>query len=394
MYKSTGPVYTIGGQPIEVFPFWPNYTREFLDRWEWKTEILTAYNGDEQRIALRSHPRRSFEYQVFAQHRDKTALNHFLQAAPYTLYGVPDWNLGTVLRTSEYQDVVNYLSVPTRGYVAGGYLVGFIDPTVYELRQVTAVDEQGVQIDGAVSWPKGTHVYPVTPATLPKDFSASHTTGLLAEPVVQFSALQLRSPFINAIPQYPEYLGFPVVEEVFDRGQPSSQDFTSKIEVLDNGTNTPFINAASNTPYISSSKKWFLNAPDDILRFQWLIHFRKGRFKPFWMPSDTLDFIPVACSGVELVVKECGYTRLVADKNNRQHIRAVVSGAFYYRKITSSAQSGELETLTLDEALPGLPSQISFMVLSRFDSDRIEIAYSHPHFARASTAIRTLNHYL
>lgn len=394
MYQSRGPVYIINGKALEVFPFWPNTKREFIEKWEWKTSVLTAYNGNEQRAGLRRHPRRSFEYQVYAQHNHKAALSNFLQAGAYTLYGVPDWNRGTALTHTTLQGVHHYFDIPVTGYTVGGYAVGFIDPTLYELRKITAVDEFGVQLDGAVTWSIGTRVYPVIPALLNKDQTLSHTTGLLAEPTLLFNGLPVTSPFEATATTYPTYLGFYVLEEVFDWSQPALFEYHYKTDTVDNMLGTPHVVVESRIPAVAQPKRWFLNTPEKRDRFLTFIHYCKGRLNPFWVISDVLDVDLVSKSGNVLTITDSAYNRLVLDKNSRQHIRAVANGIVYYRKIVSSEAAGDTELLTLNAHIPGTISEFSFMSLARLDVDRIEIAYPAPALAQVTTAIRTLNHEL
>ncbi|WP_019865131.1 hypothetical protein [Methylovulum miyakonense] len=395
MYKSSGPEYTINGKTIEVFPFWPNYKRDFIERWEWKTSVLTSFNGDEQRAAIRQYPRRSFEYQVFAQGSDKAALNHFLQAGASTLYGVPDWNWGEMLQPTTTQDLSYYLPISTTGFIADGYIVGFIDPTLYELRKVVAIDGAGVQLDGAVDWPPGTLVHPVIPALLNKEQAVVHTTGLLAEPIISFNCLPSLSPFDASDTPYPVYAGFYVLEQPFEQGQSTTLDYVYKTDTLDNGVGSPWVDIESYSPGIAQPKQWFLNGHDAITNFLRFSHFCAGRLKPFWVPSGTWDAEIVSITGTSIVITDSAYARLVPNKPHRQHLRITSAFSTYYRKIVSSASGGDLETLTLDTSLPITASEVtgfSFLWLVRFDADRIEVAYMHASLAKAVTPVRTLNH--
>lgn len=94
MYVDIGAKLYHHDEKIEVFPFLPNYRRDFIERWEWKTDVLTSFDDHEQRRALRHIPRRYVEYEVFAQGVDRAAFEAFMWRQPLSLFAIPDWNNG------------------------------------------------------------------------------------------------------------------------------------------------------------------------------------------------------------------------------------------------------------------------------------------------------------
>jgi hypothetical protein len=396
MYKSKGPALSHSdGQAIHVFPFWPNFRRDFIERWEWKTNVIRSFNGTEQRIRLRRHPRRYFEFEVFAKSTDRAAFENFLWNSQTKLFAVPVWPAAAKLAAAPSN---GFLSIYSANYVGGGYAVGFGSPTDTDLRTVASVSGSGVQLNDAVTWVRGTTVCPAILGYMDPQQTITRVTGDFAYALVTFSFLPALSPYDGAVTAYPSYKGFKVLEDILDWSQGVETEFSYKTQTYDIQTNAPMIDIESNTPSITQQAHWFLNGNAKVSAFLKVIHYAKGRCIPFWMPSGSVDLIPTNVTGNQLVTYDSGYTRFIAaDDTSRKHIRVQkTNGQVLYRKITAAtASAGNTETFTLDTAL-GIPvsqiKMISFMSLARFDNDRVELAYKGPTFGTSTNLIRTLKH--
>jgi len=391
---------TYNGSVLEVFPFWPNYRSNFIERWEWKTDVLQSYDATEQRVMLRAHARRYFEFEVFARSVDRAALEQALWYGQSNVLAIPCWNEGIQLSATTLQNpTTNFVPIPTARFSVGGYAIGFTSPTKYSIYQIAAISSDGLRFLATVDWDAFTTVYPALIGTLNQQQPITRVTGDFTYGTITFNGFATPSPYENTLLSYPLYLGYPVVEEVFDWSQNSTTTFEYKTQVLDNQLSAPFIDVESLTTAMTQTTQWFLKSRPLIDNFLKFIHHCYGRLTPFWISSGAVDMIPISVVSNTLVCFDSGYTTLVVDKTSRCHIRIQLrSGAITYAKIlTSTLNTDGTETMVLDQILTFTASSIllvSFLNLARLEADRLELAFKGPTFATAAVTVRTLKNEL
>lgn len=398
MYKSQGQELSLflynNEYKINVFPFWANYRRDFLEKYEWKTDVLTSYDGTEQRASIRSMPRKTVEFEVFTRSEDRAALENFLWQGAGTLYAVPWWNRGIKLTSSASSTKVHL--DPT--YLKGSdYVIAYISPYKYELRQIVLRDADSITLDSAVSWSNLYTIYPALLGVMKPSSAVTRVTGDFTVSVISFD-----------IPMSETYVAdslfgvhsdnihgwYPVMHWILDwnGGVQGSLDY--KVTVIDNTLSLPFVEVESETPISVRSVKWFLNGQDKIQDFIDFMFYCKGRAYPFWLPTGTADFIPVSKSDNNLTVKNVGYSHYISNRSGRNNI-AIVSryGAKEYCTITGAIETGDTEVLTLAASVTTPIEDIQyicFLDLVRLNADRVEIAYKHSHFATAACSVKVL----
>jgi hypothetical protein len=431
MYKSNSPALTtIDGQAIEVFPFWPNYRRDFIERWEWKTDILTAYAGNEQRIQLRQHPRRSFEYEIFAQKVDRAAVENILWRSPLSIFAVPDWNNGirltaamipaplpsSVLRHGSFGMTTSGGVVQSPGtsiriggttlttgsttrsmFIAGGYVIAFMSPTEFELHELVSITDTTITTKYPFTGRTPAMLYPALLGRLNLQQSLNRVTSHFTSAIVTFNLLVSESVYSGWPSTFPVYRDIPVMEVDFNWEQGVVLDTEFKAQLIDMQTNDPQRFIESQVPLSTHQAHWFLNGGPAIVKFLKYLHGFAGRLGEFWAPTYTADAFPISVSGNNLEIQESGYANFVKLNSSRAHIRVVkTNGEILYRKILKAVlYKRTTELLVLDTPLGITASEIkliSFMSLARFDQDRIELAYKGPGFATAQISIRTLIH--
>lgn len=76
----------------ELFPFEPDWERSFRVEHSYKTEIITSYGRQEQRIALRQFPRKSIEYEVKLTRGGLAEFQAYMAKKQQGAFWVPDWS--------------------------------------------------------------------------------------------------------------------------------------------------------------------------------------------------------------------------------------------------------------------------------------------------------------
>lgn len=153
------------GSRLVPFPFMGNAADTMEEGLEFKTNILTAWDGTEQRIARKSQHRATQEMSVLClDERESQHLNAILYGWRARVYGVPLWQYAE--RLSSLLNIGGAtLVLPTTGvpWTAGDVLLLWSDPWTWEALTVDTLGSGQLEVTtGARAlWPAGAWVCPI-----------------------------------------------------------------------------------------------------------------------------------------------------------------------------------------------------------------------------------------
>lgn len=166
------PLTDTGTPPEDAAMIWPwphNWASPVTRRPEWLTGVMKSATGAEQRQALREYPREQVTYEHLLEGSDSATAFALLREWKGRDWLVPDWTEAT--KTTAPAGAV--LSLGRYSVPAGLALLG--------TEVVTLLDAKGT-LEGAPSgsWPAGTTLVPLRPASLDADQTVSHVTGTVS----------------------------------------------------------------------------------------------------------------------------------------------------------------------------------------------------------------------
>lgn len=151
---------------------------------KWQTTITTTKNGNEQRTALKTIPRRSIQYTCVNLESSETNYAH-RKLFKYLdkVLGIPLWVDGTELSSAaSATDMILYVdSHAYREFEAGGKIVIFntSDPTTFEIATISSLDNPGeIALTSGLAgdWAEGTEVFPILPSQIRSVIDVSFMT--------------------------------------------------------------------------------------------------------------------------------------------------------------------------------------------------------------------------
>lgn len=380
----------------------PDWSTPIIERLEWKTDVLTAFNGSEQRIALRQTPRRWFEFAILLEgesvRREFEGMLWSWGAKPWAL---PIWTDATATTASTLSGA-NSVSVDTAtfDFYADGMAM-LLHNNEYELLQVLDVagDHLTLAQPTARAWSAGTMIIPVRIAYLEPSQQVSRFKG-----DTLYGTVRMMLDDVNDHPAESAtdtYRGYPVLTTPSDWTADLTVDYLRKMQTVDFGVGGVYRDDESGQPALISSHHWTLDSRANIAAFRSFLYARRGRLSAAWLPSFLSDLslaAPITASATQISIEHCKYTDLYNLKRNRRDIRIeLTSGVVLYRRITACTEvSGTIEQLTLNAALGvdvGISDieRISFMTFSRLDADAIELAWRWGDLVEAKMNWRTTN---
>src|SRR5690606_12666232 len=127
----------VTGRRIIVWPFPPHWSTPSVESLDCRTDIITSYDGSEQRVALRSKPRRAFEYSSTLVKSDSAIASNLLFGWHNRNFAVPLWTDKSILTSpAAAGDEELQLSTVNRGFFNGGLLLLMNSTTDFEAIEI------------------------------------------------------------------------------------------------------------------------------------------------------------------------------------------------------------------------------------------------------------------
>lgn len=388
-----------------VFPFRPNWRTPVVERLEWLTDVHEAKDLTESRIQLRAFPRRYLEYELLESGYDAARLDALLwgwQAKQFTL---PVWTDPQKL-TASLPAGSTSIAAETEGFdfYAGGKAVLWQSEQNYE-----AVDIDSIETDTAgdtflalavattESWPAGTRLFPARLSRLQLDLGVQHTTSTIVGSSLRF---ELDNTESTATADTTTYRGTEVNERRPNWLGGIEQNYSRKAVRHDYQLGAVQVDDLADLPIVKRTHRHLLDNRSEIADYRAWLHARAGRFNPFWQPQWQRDLVlvdPIGPTDDTITIKDLNSTASYNLDPGRQDIALRHrNGTWYYRRVDSIAAGGEgEEVLTLDSALgisaaPEDFTVVTWLMLSRFEADAIELAWYTAGIAESAVEIRSV----
>lgn len=397
-FDSVDVTVTVTGSRITAWLWGPD--GGLLERLEWLTDVMPAYNGNEQRMQIRTTPRRSFEYDFAAIGADRRRAENVLYSWGARVFAVPVWFDGETLEASVSAGALSIpCSAQYRDYHVGGLAMLMKDATSYEVVEIGAVGVSSITIARALqaTWPAGTKIYPLRLARMPDSVGVRRFNGDTSYGRVRFVCTD-----INTYTAATEttYRGYPVLTDKPNWSEDLSDEWQRKTQWFDSPSAGYFVDDESGLPTHRQGQRWTLTSRAQIDTYRQWLYARKGRLTSFWLPTWAADIVVLTDFGTSTTVFDIehqGYTKQVNEGIGRRDIRIeTVAGVIYYRRILSASElNSTTERLTIDSAL-GVSltaaniRSVSFMALARLEADAVEIGWWKYDVAESTLQVRTV----
>lgn len=389
---------TASGDTIELWPHRPN--GEVVERLEWKSDVLSTFDGGEQRIDLRAFPRRRFEFGSSMSNRARREAENLLYAWQGLKFGLPLWMDGEPLASNvAAASTVIPVTTDTRDYHVGGLVALIRDERTFEIAEIDSLAADSVTTvqARAQGFTAGlTSVTPVRVGQLPDDVTIARFTGGDGSLLLQWECVD-DSAWPAAVES--TYRSYPVLATKPNWTEDVQQKQVRKLGRIDPQVGKRVWDEESSGAIAVQTHRWLLDGRSEIGAFRSWLYARRGRVSAFWIPSFAQDFSVVATIGpaaTTIDVEHSNYSARVGQGINRRDIRIeLLNGTVYHRRITGSAELGaDTERLVIDSALgatvnPADVGVVCFMQLSRLESDAVELAWWKHDVVECALSVRS-----
>jgi hypothetical protein len=180
------------GLRVVLFAQSPTWQDGISEVFGYLTEVMQAWDGSEQRVALKEVPDRTLTFQVVTMSEEESSvLGTRLWMVGQNLWAVPRWMDAAPLNVAVAPgDAVVMVTTAGQGFESGGMAAVWRSATVWEAFRVDTVlsDRLVLNSPARSAWPvAGTTVVPVVSARLLKAAELAHLRPGLLEANVEFS---------------------------------------------------------------------------------------------------------------------------------------------------------------------------------------------------------------
>ncbi|HHA2465072.1 TPA: hypothetical protein ACOENH_003510 [Stenotrophomonas maltophilia] len=378
---------TITGNRMSAWMLPPDWSRPVSETLAWSTDVQQAANGGEARFPLRGSPRRSWEFSVLADRRERQVLENALFDWSARTWALPIWNDVSWLQSRLPIGVqsIPVLAATQRDYRQGGLAMLWQDVTTYELVEVAAIAGNTLQLarPTANAWAPGTRVLPCRTARIAETPSLERVTDQVMRSTVRLTAVETCD--WPAVAPVATYRGRPVLEQRPDLDQAPTAEFGRQLVVIDGDIGPVTIDDITGKAWPVQSHAWQTWGRTEQVSLRSLLYWLQGRAASLWVPSwaDDLELVePALATSGGIVVAWAGVARFGRAQAGRRHLRIeLFNGQVLYRQLVEATElDPQREFLQLDvphgiALQPSAIRLISWMVLARLSSDTVELSH-------------------
>lgn len=391
-------VFDFGGSTISVpitlnrivlFPVRPEIP--YVERLRFRTNVIQAASGAEQRIKLRKNPRQFFEWDVRVDDGEfeKSRLDALLYDWQSRVWGVPMWHEATQLTASAPSGALT-LNVQTTAfadYRVGGLVMVFTDAKSFDVQTIASFDGTSITLENALvnTFDSGAAVAPLRTGHMQQEVAETRWRSADTNLRVQFRVLD-NDAQLGDTSEFGSYDGKVLLDECnVVVSSTINGTFNRNLVVVDNVTGQVYQDGVWGRGKHGFPLTLRANSKEQVWNLRRLMHALGGRQVSFYVPTYNKDLLPtldLQAGSQDLVVENVGYSQFVRARQGRDVVWVrLIDGTVLIRQVTDAQNtSAATETLELASAWPSNISttqidRISYLELVRFDTDDITIRH-------------------
>ena len=390
-----------------IYPHnWKDPVTETL---EWKTSVVTTYDGTESRAALIDTARRSFEYSMYLKKEIVQKMDNSAFGWQNKVFMIPIHTYFSQLtQAASIGDTTIYLDTVDKGFSVNGYASLYNESTgSFESVTVTGKTDTSLTLLSPLTanWSKYATIFVAAAAYIEGNMPITWQTNNFAEGHVRFQLMPADSySFTPSVAASNLYRNEEVLTREPDWASGIEWDMSYESGIIDSGITTVFRYETHKRPKRTMQHSWLLKGLSDIRQFREFLYRRRGMAVSFWMPSWKNDFRSVDRSylsgNTQFEFHDDNYILMSAGKVERQHIQIELNnGAVHRAKIASYTETSPgIISITLNVGFPFNFSstdikRASWLSRHRLDSDAVQIEWVHARLAKVTIPIASVPDY-
>lgn len=398
-----GLTMALSGTRIIFLPF--EYESPVTEVLGFLTDIIESLNGQEQRVALREHPRQLFRVEYALDETERQRMQVTLVDWMDRVFGFPLWHetLKLTAAVSAGATVYQVNGADDCDFRVGGLAAVMTDANTFDVITIAAkTDTTITSADASVNaYAKGARLMPLRLARITGAVSGRRFIRNLETFQVEFEVTDnTTGALTGSTSGWSTYNSRVLLDDCnVVRGEIGHQ-INRRVYVIDNQTGTVNARSPWDRGKRSHQKGFGAHNRADILKLRRLLLSLRGRQKSFYIPTFIEDLTAAATltSGTAtLDISNIEYERFAQSRDPKNLFRITFTdGTNLVREIISATKiSSTVERLTLGTTWPTTRtvaevSRIEFYELIRFDTDQLTIVYPRIGLASVQAPVRAV----
>jgi hypothetical protein len=390
LFADSTPYCMIVGSRVMIWLWMPR--EEFTEELHWNTNVIQTRKG-EQRIAYLDAPRQTYNFS-FSLPSDrysdvKTSVDRFAHG----VWGLPIWKEHSTVSAIAGASAIDF-DTSCADYQEGGWAMLWESPDKATALLIDTVRADGIDIDPVLGDTyENAWIMPMQRAILPEGMEFTRTPGQDAAATASF--LCNDTVDLSDTSPYTQYRSYDVVTN----GHYAIDDLSERIirptTQIDNGQGPITVLETQDYTQFARTLGLWTETKEDLWALRQWLHARRGRQKPFWLPTYNQDFtLAATITALTTDIEITGGRALsVYGTFPCDFMMELNDGSVYYRRIvTATTAPGGNTTLSIDSAIGREVTRHQvvlwcFMDLVRFNSDAITLRHRNPYFVDASVPL-------
>ncbi len=390
------------GRRNVLFTLAPSTDKPYVEKLTWRTDIITSYDGSEQRVSLSDNPDTEINMTLLTHRKSAHLVESLLWGWQSKAYGLPMWHRATPLtQSASAGNTEIFLDPSFSNFSVDGIIILWRGQDLYEAQEIEEIRSSSIVLRRPLQngWPVGVSAMPLRAARLPADVQVQWLTPDIASYQLNFI---LNEPEIEPAADLGIYYrGLYVMNHMHNWTSPVQEKSSLVLDAFETETGNRFVVQRRKTPATVKNHSLFLNSKSKIRAVRRWLYGRRGAAAPFWLPSGKADLQVVArieAGSDELTVASAGYHSVVLERNNRRDLIIYTRRGTFLRRISASATGDtpgteiiKLQT-TIDTRIePSEVIMVSFLGLCRLENDSVELDWRSEKLVLCNLSTRLLS---
>lgn len=379
--------FEVTAQRVLIWPFKPNWASAVNESLEWMTDVLKSYNGTEQRISLRTHPRRRLAYDFLIAGGDTQAFDNILWGWQNRSFAVPYWQYkGKTTAPIIEGDTVIAVNTTSSGYAEGQTMCLFLSVDVYEVLEILSFTDTTITLKNgtALDWPTNSECYPVGISVFESNIPISRQTSNVLTGSASFLADPLTTtPYLPVADATDVYLDTEIILKQPDWANPIDVGATYPIDTVDYSFGGRSYGVTDLTQTLNYLYRWIFKSRAEVETFRGFLNRCWGQQNAVFLPSWHDDFSVTAdipSAAVSISVVDRNFFTLVGQNPARANLYIRTRLGNFLRPIAAVGKTGNIVNIGIGTAL-GIDIslsdiiQVSYVSLYRLSTDLVTIEW-------------------
>lgn len=371
----------ITGRRVVIWQFMP--TTPITEVLEWKTDVLEAWDGTEQRASVRAAPRQ----RIAMSHAKFAAIENRVRALLFDWlarpFAVPIWFEARQLTSNAVAgDTTIYVPTDSADFIVGNLVMVWQSDSAYDACEIDTVNPSSLVLSSqlgnnysggaALVMPMRT-CYAKTVPTQERILNAGSTIN------VEFTTITATNHASTS--GWTAYGSKVLLDDknLFESGQGDAWDRT--VVVNDSGSGRVLQTSSKDRSRYRTSKVWDAPTRARVWSIRQLLHAFAGSRISFFMPTFRADLQltqPIGASSTTVRVLEASYSTYFKSRRPFGDVRLVlINGTAIVRQVIDASVDGTEEVLTVDSAFdamniitPPMVKSLQFVNMLRIADDQ------------------------